>query len=72
MFLDRVIRFGGTLGDQVKGHLPKKLESLIDVTNVVHVKNTCSKLHYDPYPISVACSYTEFSISERFGTLGRG
>ena len=38
MFLDRVIDFGETLGDQVKGRPPKKLESLIDVPYVVHVK----------------------------------
>ena len=38
MFLDRVIHFVETLGDQVKGRSPKKLESLIEVPNVVHVK----------------------------------
>ena len=38
MFLDRVIYFGETLGDQVKGHSPKTLESLIEVPNVVHAK----------------------------------
>ena len=38
MFLDRVIRFGGTLGDQVKGSSPKKLKSLIAVPNLVHMK----------------------------------
>ena len=38
MFLDRVIHFGETLGDQVKGRSPRKLESLIEVPNVVHVK----------------------------------
>ena len=38
MFLDRVIHFGETLGDQVKGRSPKKSKSLIDVPNVVHVK----------------------------------
>ena len=38
MFLDRVIHFGETLGDQVKGRSPKKLESVIEVPNVVHVK----------------------------------
>ena len=38
MFLDRVIHFGETLGDQVKGRSPKKLESLIEVPNVVHDK----------------------------------
>ena len=35
MFIDRVIHFGETLGDQVKGHSPG---SLIEVRNVVHVK----------------------------------
>ena len=38
MFLDRVIHFGETLGDQVNDRSPKKLESLIEVPNVVHVK----------------------------------
>ena len=36
MFLDRVIIFGETLGDQAKGRSPKKLKSLIDVPNVFH------------------------------------
>ena len=66
MFLDRVIHFGETLGDQVKGRSPKKLKSLVEVPNVVNVK-VRSKLQYDPYLISVACSYTELSISDRFG-----
>ena len=38
MFLDQVIHFGETLGDQVNGRSPEKLESLIEVPNVVHVK----------------------------------
>ena len=38
MLLDRVILFGETLGDQVKGPSPKKLKSLIEVPNLVHVK----------------------------------
>ena len=38
MFLDRVIHFGETLGDQVKGRSPKKLKSLNEVPNLVHVK----------------------------------
>ena len=38
MFLDRVIHFGETLGDQVKGRLPKRLKSLIEFPNVFHVK----------------------------------
>ena len=38
MFLDRVIHFGETLRDQVKGRSPKKLKSLIEVPNLVHVQ----------------------------------
>ena len=38
VFLDRLNHFGETLGDQVMCRSPKKLESLIDVPNVVHVK----------------------------------
>ena len=38
VFLDRVIHFGETLGDQVKGRSQKKLKSLIEVPKVVHVK----------------------------------
>ena len=35
-------------------------------------ESTCSKLQYDPYLISVACSYTELSISVRFGRWSKG
>ena len=38
MFLDRVIHFGETFGDQVKGRTPKNLESLIEVASVLHMK----------------------------------
>ena len=38
VFLDRVIHFGETLGDQVKGRSPKKLKSLMIVPNPVYVK----------------------------------
>ena len=38
MFQDRVIHFGETLGDQGKGRSLKKLKSLIEIPNVVHVK----------------------------------
>ena len=37
-YLDRVIHFGDTLGDQVKGRSAKKPKSLIEVLNVVLVK----------------------------------
>ena len=32
-------------------------------------ESTCSKLQYDPYLISVACSYTELSIWEKIWTI---
>ena len=38
VFLDRVIHFGETLVDQVKGRSQKNLELLIEVPKVVHVK----------------------------------
>ena len=50
VFLDRVIHFGETLGGQVKGRSPKKLESLIEVPNIVHVK--VHVLSFNMIPIS--------------------
>ena len=38
MFFDRVIHYGETLGDRVKGRSLKKLKSLIEVPNVDYVK----------------------------------
>ena len=38
VFLARFIHVGLTFGDKVKGRSPKKLKSLIEVPNVVHVK----------------------------------
>ena len=38
VLLDRVIHFGETLVVEVKGPSPQKLELLIKVPNVVHVK----------------------------------
>ena len=68
VFLDRVIHFGQTLGDQVKGGSPKKLKSLIEVPNLVHVK-VRSKIQYDPYLISVECTYTELSILKKIWAI---
>ena len=38
VFLDRVIHLLETLGDQVNGRSPKKVKSLIEFPNIVHVK----------------------------------
>ena len=35
-------------------------------------ENTCFKLQYDPYLISVACSYTELAISAKIGEITVG
>ena len=60
MFLDQVIHFGKNLGNQVKGHSPKKIESLIEVSYVAHLKkpvlslnmNLFYSLKRDPSPSS--------------------
>ena len=38
LLLARVYLFGETLGDEVEARAPKKLKSLVEVPNVVHVK----------------------------------
>ena len=38
VFVDRVIYFGESLGDQVKGRSQKALKSLIEVPYVAHMK----------------------------------
>ena len=38
VFVDRVIHFGESLGDQVKGRSPKNLKSSIEVASVLHMK----------------------------------
>ena len=62
MFLERVIHFGEILGDQVDGHSPKELKSLI-VVLCSAPEYRGSILQYDPNLISVVCSQTELSIS---------
>ena len=54
MFLDRVIHFGKISGDDVKGRLPKKVRSLIDLCS--EPNSIGSKFHCDPNHISVLCS----------------
>ena len=46
VFPDRVIHFGENLGDQVKGHFPKKLNSLIEVPYVALLNVQALKLQY--------------------------
>ena len=70
MFLDRVIHFGETLGDQVKGRSPKKSKIVNSGSQCSPRESTCSKLQYDPDLTSVACSNTELSISEKVWAIG--
>ena len=82
MFLDRVIHFGENLGDKERVRSPKKLNIFIEFPNVHvlsfnmillsspwRVPRPSSKLQYDPYHISVACSHTELSISEEIWAI---
>ena len=72
MFVDRVIHFGGTLWNQEKWSFTDKARFVNWGSQSSLTESTCSKLQYDPYHISVACSYTELSISVRFGRQGKG
>ena len=53
----------GKLGRSGKGSFIQKAK-IVDRGSVCNAsERTCSKLKYDPYLISVACSYTDLSIS---------
>ena len=63
MFLDRVVHFGENLGEQVKGSSNEKAK-IVDRGSLCKApESTGSKVQYDPYLFSVACSLTELSIS---------
>ena len=72
MFLDRVIHFGETLGDQVKGRSPKNVKSLIEVPNLVHVKVQVLRLSMlltsTPYRVLTP----SYPFRRKFGRLGKG
>ena len=72
MFLDRVIHFGGTLGDQVKGRSPKKLKSLLEVPNLV-----IRKVHVLSFNIILISSQwrvltPRYPFRRKFGREGKG
>ena len=52
VFLERVTHFGETFGDQVKGRSRKKLELLMDVPYVVHLRGyvLSFNIHLISYP----------------------
>ena len=65
MFVERVTHLWGNLGDKVKGHSPKKLNFNRGSLSMSS-ESTCFQLQCDPSLISVACSWTELSTSEKF------
>ena len=69
MFLDRVIKFGETLGETLgdKVLLTEKAKIVKRGSQRSPLEMSCSKLQCDPYLISVARSYTELTTLVRFG-----
>ena len=54
--------FVGNFGSSGKGSLTRKLKIVNRGSLSIARESTCSKLQYDPYLISVACSKTELPI----------
>ena len=52
-------------------HKPYKIKKEISKKKFP-LESTCPNLQYDPYLISVACSYTELSISEKIWAIRKG
>ena len=59
--------FWGNLGGQVKGRSQKKAKIVDRASLSSAPESTCSKLQYDPFLFSVACSQTQLYISGEFG-----
>ena len=72
MLLDRVIHFEGTLGDQVKGRSPKKLKSLIEVPNLVHVKVHVLSFSLIVSPFGKRGHTRSYPYGRKFGQCGKG
>ena len=72
MFLVRVVHYGGNLGDQVKGRSPKKLESLIDVLNVVHTKVHCLSFNMILVSSPERVPRPSYAFRRNFGRSGKG
>ena len=72
MFLDRVINFGETLGDQEKGRSPKKLKSLFEVPNVVQAKDHFFSLNLILHSSSRHVPRPSYPFRLNFGRSGKG
>ena len=62
--------FRRNFGRSGKGSITEKAKIVNRGSQCSPRECTCSKLQYDPYLISVACSNTELSISENIWALG--
>ena len=72
MFLDRVIHFGETVGDQVTGRSPYKLNSVIQVPNVFPVN-----VHVLSFNMILLSSQSRvptpsYPFRRKFGRSGKG
>ena len=72
MFLDRVIHFGETFGNQVKVHSPKKLKTLTDVPILGNMKLHVLIINMIliSSPLRVLTPSHPFLV--KFGLLGKG
>ena len=57
--------FRRKFGRSGKGSFTEKAKTVQRASLCIASERTCSKLQYDPYLISVACSQTELSISDK-------
>ena len=72
MFPDRVIHCGENLGDQVKGRLPKKLKSLIEVLYVLQVKEHVSSFNTILISSPLRVPRLSYPFPGKFGRSGKG
>ena len=64
--------FSSNFGRTWKGSFAEKAK-IVDIGSLcIARQSTCSKLQYDPYLISVPCSYTELSISGKIWISCKG
>ena len=67
VFLDRVIHYGKNLGDQGKCRSPKKLNSLIEIPNVAHLKEQVLSLNTNLFSAPERVSRPSYEFRENFG-----
>ena len=71
MFLDQVIHFGKYLGDQVKGHSPEELKSLIEVPYVASLNIQAFSFNVNLLPFPYLVPRPSFPFRDSFGRPGK-